>query len=124
MKKKTLRSLFIWGTITFILALVIAFVIFSPMVFTPQQCPSNTCMPGAMGLIIYFVTCLVCFVLNFIAYIGMLVKQAKQQQWGWFVCTFLFGWPCMLVYLIAVPEEAPVHVPEYQQAPQQPYWPS
>lgn len=38
------------------------------------------------------------------AWISMLIKQAKLQQWGWFVCTILFGWITMLIYLIAVPE--------------------
>jgi len=42
--------------------------------------------------------------------VSALVKQVKQQQWAWFICTLLFGFfPIfgdiyMLIYLITVPE--------------------
>ena len=72
-------------------------------------------------------------VVELIGRIGMLIRQAKQQQWAWFVCTLLLGWICMLIYLIVWPETpppvmlAPVYAPQYQpmtaypyQVPQQP----
>src|SRR5262249_45524886 len=35
-------------------------------------------------------------VLGLVAWIGTLAKQAKQEQWGWFICTLLFSSICML----------------------------
>ncbi|MBO0783576.1 MAG: hypothetical protein J2P37_32600 [Ktedonobacteraceae bacterium] len=47
-------------------------------------------------------------VLGMIAWIGALVKQGKQEQWVWFVCTLLFSGIVLLIYLIAVPERRTV----------------
>lgn len=43
-------------------------------------------------------------VLYFITCIGALIKQAKQQQRVWLVCTLLFSPLCLWIYLLAVPE--------------------
>ena len=43
-------------------------------------------------------------VLQTVAWIGALIAQAKRQQWGWFVCTILFGLFCLWLYLLVVPE--------------------
>ena len=62
-------------------------------------------------------------IIELVGRIGMLIKQAKQQQWAWFVCTLLLGWICMLIYLIVWPETpqpvmpTPVYVPQYQPMP-------
>lgn len=62
-------------------------------------------------------------IIELIGRIGMLIKQAKQQQWTWFVCTLLLGWVCMLIYLIVWPETpqpvmpTSVYVPQYQPMP-------
>lgn len=54
-----------------------------------------------------------------IAWIGGLVKQAKQRQWGWFIGTIFFGIVCLAIYLLVVPE-----APAYQvYQPKQDYQP-
>ena len=58
-------------------------------------------------------------VTGLIALIGGLIKQAKRRQWGWFVCTILFGVLCLVIYLIVVPDAPTYRV--YQ--PKQDYQP-
>ncbi len=58
-------------------------------------------------------------VTGLIALIGGLIKQAKRRQWGWFVCTILFGVICLVIYLIVVPDAPAYRV--YQ--PKQDYQP-
>jgi len=58
-------------------------------------------------------------VIGLIALIGGLIKQAKRRQWGWFVCTILFGVLCLIIYLIVVPDAPAYRV--YQ--PKQDYQP-
>jgi flagellar biosynthesis/type III secretory pathway M-ring protein FliF/YscJ len=58
-------------------------------------------------------------VTGLIALIGGLIKQAKRRQWGWFVCTILFGVLCLVIYLIVVPDALAYRV--YQ--PKQDYQP-
>jgi hypothetical protein len=58
-------------------------------------------------------------VTGLIALIGGLIKQAKRRQWGWFVCTILFGVLCLVIYLIVVPDAPAYRV--YQ--PKQDYQP-
>jgi len=69
-----------------------------------------------INLLIAVVFFLTGSVLGLIAWIGTLIKQGKQGQWGWFICTLLFGGIALLIYLIAVPEKSPQFpVPSYGQ---------
>lgn len=66
------------------------------------------------------------WVMLVVAWIGMMVVQAKQGQWGWFVCNLIFGWFTMVLYLMIVPEMSepirPTYMPPYQPiSPYQPY---
>lgn len=133
MRKKTIKILFIIST-CLILPTIGAEGLF--MAWALQCDPSNG-VCGApspiafLGLGLAVLCGLASSILLLIAEIGALIKQAKQQQWGWFVCTILFSWITLLIYLIVVPEmEQPaVAMLQYQAyAPgmpmyQQPYAP-
>lgn len=60
-----------------------------------------------INLLIAVVFFLTASILGSIAWIGTLINQGKQGQWGWFICTLLFGGIALLIYLIAVPERSP-----------------
>lgn len=45
-------------------------------------------------------------IIGLVAWIGGLVKQARQRQWGWFIGTIFFGILCLAIYLMIVPETA------------------
>ena len=140
MHKKTLVILFILAAACGILAIIAE----APMILWTAQCSpdAGTCSslpPSAIiGLILAGLFMLASATLGMTCWIAMLIKQAKRQQWSWFVCTILFGWIPMLIYLIVVPEmELPTiamfqyqayapGIPQYQQpyAPgAQPYQP-
>ena len=51
-------------------------------------------------------------IINFIAWIGALVKTAQLGRWGWFICLLLLSGITMLVYIFAGPE-----TPAVSQAP-------
>lgn len=76
----------------------------------PNDCPPPTLPPSAPPLALMIVSGLgevlmvAAGVLLIITWIGALIKQAKQQQWAWFVCTLLFSPLCLWIYLLAVPE--------------------
>lgn len=117
MRKKTLVILF---TVAIILC-VLAIIAETPMLGWSAQCKgTNVCgNPSAiaiLGIVVAALSGIAATVLFFIAYIGTLIKQAKQQQWSWFVCTLLFSWITMAIYPIKVPEmEQPAMVmPQYQ----------
>lgn len=74
---------------------------------------------GIPRVVIALALFFVASVLGLIAWIGALITQGKQQQWGWFICTLLFGGLVLLIYLIAVPESSPSWpVPGYGQVSQ------
>lgn len=76
----------------------------------PNGCPPPTLPPSAPPLALLLVSgigevlMVAAGVLQIITWIGALIKQAKQQQWAWFVCTLLFSPLCLWIYLLAVPE--------------------
>lgn len=80
---------------------------------------------GIPRIVIALALFFVASVLGLIAWIGTLINQGKQQQWGWFICTLLFGGIALLIYRIAVPERLPqLPVPDYGQVsePQPPIY--
>jgi hypothetical protein len=117
MRKKTLVILFILSNAVFVVGLVdifVANILAAPVVsHCTTSCTSSDLLRDP-SLLIGSVVLVVCYavslVLGITVLIGALVKQAKQQQWAWFVCTFLFGFlPLfgdiyLLIYLVAVPE--------------------
>lgn len=141
MSKKTIWILFILGmalTLIGVIAYVMTIVSLATSSMgttgpTPTPPDVNGMLAG-FGIAILFL--LAGGVIELIGRIGILIRQAKQQEWAWFVCTLLLGWVCMLVYLIVWPEApqivmaTPVYVPQYQpmppyqsyQAAQQPYY--
>lgn len=117
MRKKTIVILF---TVAIILC-VHASIAEMPMLAWSAQCKgtSDCAGPSALailGIVLAALSGITGSVLFFIAFIGTLIKQAKQQQWSWFVCTLLFSWITLVIYLIKVPEmEQPaMAVPQYQ----------
>lgn len=80
---------------------------------------------GGIALALGILAVLAGSILGIVAWIGGLVKQAQQQQWAWFICTLIFGIFCLVIYLIAVPEQPRYvlqgYLPVYP--PMQPYQP-
>ncbi|MGZ3611021.1 MAG: hypothetical protein ACXWPS_18675 [Ktedonobacteraceae bacterium] len=107
MRKKTLVTLFIVGSLLEILAFV--FWIIS-IVTLSSNCSNGTCTSApTSGIFLIFlagICSLVGTVLLAISWIGVLNKQAQRQQWAWFVCTILFSYVTMIIYWIAVPESS------------------
>ena len=118
MRKKTIVILYVLSLVLTGIAIVALMASSAPAASTSQNCynssgtavSSSTCdssgselafsagLPFGMGLL------LVGGVLGTIAWIGTLVKQGKQEQWGWLVCTLFFSGISTLIYLIVVPE--------------------
>jgi hypothetical protein len=121
MRKKTL-------VILFILEMMLSFLAFLALIPTIAliQCINGVCTslpgPAILRLVLGSLLILAGSVLHIIVWIGMLMKQAKQQQWTWFICTFLLGRICILIYLIKIPETPQsvlsAYAPGYQQASQ------
>ncbi|SRR5258707_4579439 len=113
MKKRTLTVLLLQFVVFYALSLLLANISSS----------STLAVLGAVFSLLGTVA-------GLIAWIGGLVKQARQRRWGWFVCTFLFGLLCLAIYLIVVPEVPSYRVyqpgrqRDYQPQPQQdaPYY--
>lgn len=129
MRKKTIVTLYILA----VLLSVIAAIALIPFIL-PHSLPHSILMSRflyfyhiAGGVVISIALFCVASVLGIIAWIGVLVKQGKQEQWVWFVCTLLFGGLVLLIYLLAVPERSPqLPVPGHGQVyqPQPPmYYP-
>lgn len=128
MRKKTLVILTLISLGLFLVGIV-SLMVFSAAAST-ITCSSPACpMPSGpppepsggliIGFIFGYVLILAAGVFHFIAWLGTMVKQAKRQQWGWFICTILFGLICTWIYLIAEPEVLEPMVPVYKR-PYQP----
>jgi len=102
MRKKTLVILYLLGLALALLALAISIAV----IFF--QCPTSTCPslpgPAILGVVLAGILTVAGTVLIAIVWIRILIIQAQQQQWTWFVWTLLFGWVTVLLYLIKVPE--------------------
>lgn len=117
MQRKKIKILFIWGIVLVLLGII-------PLLFLngliQSSCPNRVCTSPPASAVLVLMLAVVLnvagYVLLIIAWIGMLRKQAKEQQWRWFVCTLLFSFFCMLIYLIMVPETPLAYVPRYQQS--------
>jgi hypothetical protein len=120
MRKKTLVILYTIGSVLSVLALIAEI----PIIVWSVQCSNGTSVcaglpiPAILGIVLAALFILAGSVLLLIAWIGMLVKQAKQQQWTWFICTILFSWIAMLIYLIKVPEVKQPPMVAYPVMPQ------
>lgn len=125
MSKKTIWILFIVGmALTIIGAIAYTVTIVSVVTSSIPTTGSTPTQPDVNGMLTGFGIAIPFLIagsiVELVGRIGLLIKQAKQQQWAWFVCTLLLGWVCMLVYLIVWPETpqlvmaAPVYVPQYQ----------
>lgn len=119
MRKKTMIILFLLSIVVFIACIIDAAflgVLQTPAISSCSATSSCTLQDLTkapaflMAVIVMVITLIASFVLGIIVVISVLVKQAKQQQWGWFVCTLcfgffpLFGAVYISVYLIVVPE--------------------
>jgi membrane protease YdiL (CAAX protease family) len=115
MHKKTIVSLYVMSILCFVVAALL-FLVFSLVLGV-----------HVIGTAISVLLVIAASVLGVIAWIGALIKQAKQEQWGWFICTLLFSGIVLLIYLIVVSENSPqLPLPGYGQVyqPQSPTQPS
>lgn len=116
MRKKTIVILYILSNVFFAVCLVDIFVINVLAAPYVSQCSPNCAPPELLkvpvlliGSIVLGGCYLASFALGITVVICVLVKQVKQQQWVWFVCTWLFGFfPAfgdiyILIYLIVAP---------------------
>ena len=119
MRKKTLVILYLLGLVLASLGLV------SELITSLATCPTSTAstcisVPGLAILVIVLgiISSGAGIVLVIIAWVRILMKQAQQQQWTWFVWTLIFSWIAMAIYLIKVPETLepvqPANAPRYQ----------
>jgi hypothetical protein len=114
MRKKTLVWLTVLGSILFVVSFIAMIIGVAERSVALTALPEIAMFPAG--------------VLVMVAWIGMLVIQAKQGQWSWFVCNLIFGWFTMILYLIIVPEMPepvqPTYMSPYPPAsPYQPYPP-
>lgn len=124
MRKKIVVILFILSNAFFAACLIdvaVTSILASPVI---SSCSPNCTSQDLLGVPTILIGAIVlgtCYVVSLLLGITVslsaLIKQAKQQQWTWFVCTLLFGFlPIfgdiyLLIYLIAVPEISQQHPP-------------
>jgi hypothetical protein len=138
MRKKTIAILLAVGFVLGIVGLV-ALVVGAEIVnaaCTPDCSSSGQVAPvgPSIAVVIGLVLFVVGLIVGIVSWVGALVKQAKQKQWGWFAGTlvsgfFLLNGICLLIYLIVVPEKQqliPTYLPlsPYQVGAQYPPMPS
>lgn len=126
MRKKTLVTLTLTSAGLYVVGISIIILTSVLLASTLSGCSPDCSSPPAgiiVGFIISYLMIIAASIVSIVAWIGMLIKQAKQQQWGWFVCTLLFGYITMIIYLIAVPEVQELMPVYYVPAPGQPYPP-
>src|SRR5258708_9094701 len=123
-RKKTLVILYLLGLALVFLGLV------PELITILAICPTSTAstctsLPGPAILVVVLgiISSLAGLVLVIIAWVRILMKQAQQQQWTWFVWTLIFSWITMALYLIQAPETLepvqPANAPSYQPEPPQ-----
>lgn len=116
MRKKMFVWLIILGWILFVFA---GYLSISRAIGSGSE-PSIQCYPGLcifQGSLEAELVGFAASALLTVAWIGILVIQARQRQWPWFVLTIIFGYICMSIYLIAVPEAPSSKEVGYWQAP-------
>lgn len=97
MRKKTIVRLFIWSVALTVGGLIIG--IAAEIIYSMADYPISTTLGLSELLIVPAV-----LILYVIVWIGTLIRQGKQQEWVWFVCTLLFGNFITFIYLLAVPD--------------------
>ena len=95
MRKRILEKLTVGGFGLFVLGVII---------FVLSGAGSFSAGGFIAGILFGYLILMGGIVLQTVAWVGALIAQAKRQQWGWFVCTILFGFPCLWLYLLIVPE--------------------
>jgi hypothetical protein len=118
MRKKTLVWLTVPGWILFVFA---GYLSISSAIRSGSE-PSIQCFPGFCifeGSLEAELIGFAASVLLTIACIGILIVQARQRQWVWFVLTIIFSYICMSIYLITVSESPSSKEVGYWQAPPQ-----
>ncbi|WP_201360249.1 hypothetical protein [Dictyobacter formicarum] len=111
MRRKTLAILTLIGLGLFLVSIgtIVVETAVNAVYCSSPNCPlpSIPSTPPTWQIVVSIigeVSILAAGVLQIIAWIGAMTKQAKRQQWTWFVCTFLFSPICLWIYLLAVPE--------------------
>lgn len=112
MRKDTLWFLLILSALLVILGIISYFLTIIPVLTTIRpgsslNAPQLLSEIPIAGLVITVLLLTAGGVIGLVGRIGTMIKQAKRQQWAWFICTLLFGWICQLVYLIVWP--MPLH---------------
>ena len=115
MRKKTMVTLFIAGSVLEVLAFVFAMI---SVVAMSSSCSNGSCASAPASAVFLIVLAVICSiagtVLLAISWIGVLIKQAQRQQWVWFILTILFSYVTMIIYWIAVPENVVPAMQPYQ----------
>lgn len=112
MRRKVLAILTLIGLVLFFVAIgtIVVEAAATAVYCSSPACPPPNIPPGPpptwvmVTSAIGEVSLVVAGVLQIIAWIGAMIRQAKRQQWAWFVCTLLFSPICLWMYLLVVPE--------------------
>lgn len=95
MRKRILEKLTVGGFGLFVLGVII---------FILSGAGSFSAGGFIAGILFGYLILMGGIVLQTVAWVGALIAQAKRQQWGWFVCTIIFGFLSLWLYLLMVPE--------------------
>ena len=118
MRKRTLETLFILGLLLSFLALVPALISLAAI---SSLCSYGNCssVPVSAMILIILASIMVFAgsILIMVSWVLVLIKQAQQQQWAWFVCTLLFSYIPMVIYFIVVPESSSIIGEQQYQPP-------
>jgi hypothetical protein len=95
MRKRILEKLTVGGFGLFVLGVII---------FVLSGAGSFSAGGFIAGILFGYLILMGGIVLQTVAWVGALIAQAKRQQWGWFVCTIIFGFLSLWLYLLIVPE--------------------
>ncbi|HLG64038.1 MAG TPA: hypothetical protein VKY19_18995 [Ktedonosporobacter sp.] len=129
MRRKTLAILTLIGLELFFIGIGTNVVAIAT---TAVYCSSPNCLPpdippsppptwvmvtSAIGELLIVVA----VVLQIIAWIGAMIRQAKRRQWIWFMCTLLFSPICLWLYLLTSPQAPKSVYVQPEQPIYQPY---
>ena len=124
MSRSLSRNLYLIGLGIVIVATILIVASFAGSQYTTDPTTGYrtlTSVGNPALLAISIVLYVIAGIINFIAWIGALVKTAQLGRWGWFICLLLLSGITMLVYIFAGPETPAVPQAAAGAYPQQGY---